>query len=375
MANLPSNQATPSRWAHFSWGNVFMYGVLIAYAILSIFPLVAMMGISLMTLDESLGTAGRTGLIGRMLPAQVDTTRDISPCILVTTDTYFDAVLREQVTHTRVLIDVSDEVAAAQGHGFRTSRTAEQNLVRNEHFRIPFFSNYCAAWRGANLGQYMWNTVRIVAITIAGTLIFGVTAAYAFARMEFVGRDTLFAITLATLMIPSIVVNLPNLLLLVGIENYLTTTWICGEVERCIIGNWPALTVPFMAQAINIFLMRQHFTTLPNELWEAALMDGAGHLRFIWSVVIPLSKPVILVVVLFTFIGAWNELAWGLLATPGDETWRPIAVGLQQFLDDEAPLPHLRMAGAMITILPILILYGLTQRQFIEGLSQSALKG
>jgi ABC-type glycerol-3-phosphate transport system permease component len=371
------NPTPPARtfWSRFTLGKVAMYSLLLGYAIVSIFPLVAMMGISLMTLNEALGTAGRTGLIGRMLPAQIDTTNDISPCILVTTDTYFDAIQRQEVTHTRVLIDVPDEVAAAQGHGLRTSRTGEQSLIRDEHFRVPFFSNYCAAWRGADLGKYMWNTVRIVAITIAGTLLFGITAAYAFARMEFPGRDALFAITLTTLMIPGIVVNLPNLLILVGIENYLSATWVCREAQRCIISNWPALTVPFMAQAINIFLMRQHFATLPHELWEAALMDGSSHLRFIWSVVIPLSKPVILVVVLFTFIAAWNELAWGLLATPGDATWRPIAVGLQQFLDDEAPLPHLRMAGAMITILPVLILYALTQRQFIEGLSQSALKG
>lgn len=326
-----------------------------------------------MTRTEAQGSAGQS-LLSRLVP-EIDLQNDISPCILVTTDTFFDTAARGQVTRTRVLIDISPEVSNAQGYGFRSSGADEANIVRNEHFRIPFFSNYCAAWDGAHLGRYMWNTVRLVAITIVGTLLFGILAAYAFARMEFVGRDLLFSIMLATLMIPGIVINLPNLLLLVGIDNFLETTWLCANATRCIISNWPALTIPFMAQAINIFLMRQHFATIPTELWEAALIDGAGHLRFIIQVVLPLSKPVIFVVILFTFIGAWNELAWALLATPGDDTWRPIAVGLQQFLDDEGGLPHLRMAGAMITILPILIVYAFTQRHFIEGLSQSGLKG
>lgn len=377
MANHISPDATATRppKPRITLGQIATYVVLTFYALVSIFPLITMFGISLMTRTESLGSSGSQSLISRVLPAKIDTVSDISPCILVTTDTFFDAQARQEVTETRVVIDVPDDVSNTQGYGLRTSDAANQNLVRQELFRIPFFSNYCAAWRGANLGKYMWNTVRVVAITLVGTLVFGILAAYAFARMDFVGRDILFNIMLATLMIPGIVINLPNLLILVGIDNFLETTWLCREAERCIISNWPALSVPFMAQAINIFLMRQHFTTIPKELWEAAVMDGSGHLRFIWSILIPLSKPVILVVVLFTFINTWNELAWGLLVTPGDDTWRPIAVGLQQFLSAESPLPHLRMAGAVITILPVLILYGLTQRQFIEGLSQSGLKG
>lgn len=364
----------PSLWERINFVNVLMYTILIIYAIISLFPFMAMITTSLMTRSEVIGTANQS-FFQRLIPAEIDFETDISPCILVTTDTFFDPRAREDVTTTRVLIDISEEVSAVQGYGFRSSAADEANIIRNELFRIPFFSNYCAAWDGANLGRYMWNTVRIVAISIVGTLFVGIMAAYAFARMEFLGRDLLFSIMLATLMIPGIVVNLPNLLLLVGIDRFLETTWICAEAERCIISNWPALTIPFMAQAINIFLMRQHFATIPDELWDAARIDGAGHVRFILQIIIPLSRPVLFVVLLFTFIGAWNELAWALLATPGDDTWRPIAVGLQQFLDADAAQPHLQMAGAMITILPILILYAFTQKQFIEGLSQSGLKG
>lgn len=368
-----NNQNEPNFWQKINISNILMYVVLSIYALISLLPFIVMLTSSLMTRTEVQGAAGES-FINRLIP-EIDFKTDISPCILVTTDTFFDTQERSQVTRTRVLIDISEEVSNTQGYGFRSSGADEAGIVRNERFRIPFFSNYCAAWDGANLGRYMWNTIRLVVITIFGTLLFGILAAYAFARMEFVGRDLLFSIMLATLMIPGIVINLPNLLLLVGIDNFLETTWICAEAERCIISNWPALTIPFMAQAINIFLMRQHFATIPNELYEAALIDGAGHLRFIIQVVLPLSKPVIFVVILFTFIGAWNELAWALLATPGDDSWRPIAVGLQQFLDEEGGYPHLRMAGAMITILPILIVYAFTQRHFIEGLSQSGLKG
>lgn len=359
-------QTSPARW--------LMYTILIIYAIISIFPFISMVGISLMTRAESTGFSGE-GFIGRLLPRQVDTISDITPCIAFVTDTFEDPATRTQVTKTRFVTHIPAEVSDLQGYGFRNTGAALEGIDRTTHFSIPFFTNYCAAWEAADLGRYMWNTVSIVAITIFGTLLFGILSAYAFARMEFAGRELLFSIMLSTLMIPGIVTNLPNLLLLVGIDNYLESTWICQEAERCIIANWPALTIPFMAQAINIFLMRQHFATIPIELWEAAKIDGAGHLRFLWSIMLPLSKPVIFVVILFTFIGAWNELAWALLVTPGDDTWRPIAVGLQQFLDDEGPLPHLRMAGAMITILPVLLLYALTQRQFIEGLSQSGLKG
>lgn len=351
-----------------------MYLILIVYALVSLFPFFTMLSASLMTLTEVTGAAG-TDLASRLLPRDLNTTTDISPCILLTRETYFDTAVREDVTVTHFVIDIPDEVAAAQGYGLTSTTFADDSLRRDEILRLPFFSNYCAAWDKANLGRYMWNTLRITAITLVGTLFVSVLAAYAFARMNFVGRDLLFAIMLSTLMIPAIVTNLPNLLILVGIEEVLQNTFICADAERCLIGNWPALTLPFMAQAINIFLMRQHFATIPDELWDAARIDGAGHIRFLWRVILPLSKPVLFVVILFTFISAWNELAWALLATPGDDTWRPIAVGLQQFLDNEAPLPHLRMAGAMITILPILMLYALTQQYFIEGLSQSGLKG
>ena len=130
-----------------------------------------------------------------------------------------------------------------------------------------------------------------------------------------------------------------------------------------------------MAPAVSIFLLRQHFQSVPDELWDAARIDGAGHLRFLIQIVLPISKSALFVILLFAFIGAWNELAWPLLVTAGNDEWRPIAAGLQSFFNDEGRLPQLQMAGSMIAIFPVLILYAITQRSFIEGLSQSGLKG
>ena len=129
-----------------------------------------------------------------------------------------------------------------------------------------------------------------------------------------------------------------------------------------------------MVSPFTIFLMRQQFATIPMDLWDAARMDGAGHFRFLITVVVPLSKSVLLVAVLFTFVASWNALAWPLLVTQGDE-WRPISYGLQSFLSDAGSFAQLRMAGALIAALPVLVLYAFTQRYFVEGLSTSGLKG
>ena len=358
-------------WRKISPARLIMYGVLIVYAFISVVPFFFMLSTSLMTLGEA--------TTGRILPRAIDNVSDISPCILYTNDTYVNKE-GATVTENRFTIDISEEIAATQGYG---NRAVENIIERNEYFRIPFFTNYCQAWKAGNLGKFMWNSVRITVITVAGTLIFATLTAYAFARMNFVGKDLIFAILLATLMIPGIVQNLPNFLLvneigkIFGTEGWFATTlgFSFCQAENCWINNWPALTIPFMAPAISIFLLRQHFASIPNELWDAARMDGAGHLRFLIQVVLPLSKAALFVVLLFAFIGAWNELAWPLLVTVGSDEWRPIAVGLQAFFDGESNFPQLRMAGSMIAILPILILYAITQRTFIEGLSQSGLKG
>lgn len=353
-----------------------MYVVLILYATLSIFPFLFMIGTSLMTTGES--TAKRSIIPG--IGYKIDTKSDITPCILYSTDTFADDD-GDIVTKNRFIVDIPQEAAEIQQYGNASRPVVE---AREEHFRVPFLTNYCAAWQQGKLGKFMWNSVRITIISVIGTVVFATLAAYAFARMEFAGKNLIFAILLSTLMIPSIVQTLPNLILITKIgEIFGSGGWFaqnlgfsfCGDAKNCWINNWPALTIPFMAPTVSIFLLRQHFQSVPNELWDAARIDGAGHFRFLIQIMLPISKSALFVILLFAFIGAWNELAWPLLVTVGSDEWRPIAAGLQAFFDEESRLPQLQMAGSMIAIFPILILYALTQRTFIEGLSQSGLKG
>jgi multiple sugar transport system permease protein len=227
------------------------------------------------------------------------------------------------------------------------------------------FQNYLAAWELGNFSEYFINSILITAITLAGEMTFSILAAYAFARIKFPGRDVIFALLLATIMIPTMVLIIPN---------FLTVTWLGRIGPIAWLNNWPSLTIPFMGSVFSIFLLRQFFAQIPDELYDAARIDGAGHLRFLLQVVIPLSMAPILVIVVFSFIGAWNSLAWPLLVTSSPE-WRPISVGFMNFQDDAGQELHLMMAGAVITIIPILILYFFTQRQFTESIARSGLKG
>ena len=229
----------------------------------------------------------------------------------------------------------------------------------------PQWGNYVEAWQEADFSEFFFNSLQLAIITVAGEVVFGVLAAYAFARMEFPGKNLLFGLFLATLTLPQAITWVPN---------FLTVSWLGKVTPFQWIDNWPALTVPFMASAFGIFLLRQFFQQIPEELWDSAQIDGAGHLRYLLQVVIPLSKAPILILALFGFLGSWDSLAWPILVTRSLE-WRPISYGLQSFLQEAGSFVHLQMAGAIITILPILIIYFFTQRQFIEAMTRSGLKG
>jgi len=230
---------------------------------------------------------------------------------------------------------------------------------------VPQFGNYVEAWTTAEFSHFMRNSIVITVITLAGELTVSIMAAYAFARLEFPGRNLIFAVLLASLMIPGMVLMIPNLL---------TVTWLGRVGPIAWIDNWPALTIPFMGSVFSIFLLRQFFAQIPDELFDAAKIDGAGHFRILTRVVIPLSIAPIMVIIVLSFIGSWNALAWPLLVTNSDE-WLPIAVGLFNFVDDGGSKMQLIMAGSVITIIPILVLYFLTQRQFTESIARSGLKG
>ncbi len=233
--------------------------------------------------------------------------------------------------------------------------------------------NYYVAWTGARFRDYVWNSVRITGVTLAGILFISTLAAYAFGRMKFPGKGFLFALLLSTMMIPETVTMIPNFLTITG--NNPLLGFASDHFKKYWFDSWPALTVPFMAGFFNIFLLRQFFAQIPDELWDAARIDGAGHLRFLWKVVLPLSKAPIMTVVIFSFIGSWNALLWPLIATKAGSNWWPISVGLQSFVNEAGPETNLWMAASSISMLPVLILYFAAQRQFIEGIATTGLKG
>ncbi len=232
--------------------------------------------------------------------------------------------------------------------------------------KVPQLSNYSEAWNEANFAKYFMNSIIVTFVTIAGLLFTSILAGYAFARIKFFGKNVIFALLLATMMIPESITMIPNFVM------------IRGDIIPLPGGNWlnslQALTVPFMANAFSIFLLRQFFVQIPDELWDAARMDGAGHIRFLIQIVLPMSKAPIMTVLIFAFIGAWNAFLWPLLVTTTD-AWRPLMVGLWTFVSEAGPETQLLMAGAVITVIPILILYFLTQKQFTEGIATTGLKG
>jgi ABC-type glycerol-3-phosphate transport system permease component len=313
----------------------------------------------------------------------VDTGRGLSftfgPPSTYPADAAFDrrsgASRTEYVNCCEYPTDMLEKGEADRGEREYTGREIPTDLsaCRTAGRKVSYFfeeflgGNYYQAWKGAKFNSYMWNSTRLTVITLAGILIVSTLAAYAFGRMTFPGRNFLFAVLLSTMMIPETVTMIPNFLTITGNNPFLPfINW---------YDNWPALTIPFMAGFFNIFLLRQFFAQIPDELWDAARIDGAGHLRFLIQVVLPLSKAPIMTVTIFAFIGSWNALLWPLIATKAGSDWWPISVGLQNFVSEAGPETQLWMASASISMLPVLILYFLAQKQFIEGIATTGLKG
>jgi ABC-type glycerol-3-phosphate transport system permease component len=221
------------------------------------------------------------------------------------------------------------------------------------------WANYGEAWTRASFSLYFRNSLITAAVTVAGVIVTSSLAAYAFAKIRFPGSRAVFAVLLATLIIPESVYLVPNFIIVTRMGWY---------------DSLAALTVPFMASAFYIFLLRQFFAQVPNELVESARIDGAGHARSLVSIVLPLSGAPLFTVAFLAFVGSWNSLQWPLVATRTPR-WRPITVGLTTFISDAGPENQLIMAGAVIATLPIVFLYFLAQKQFTEAIARSGIKG
>ncbi|MCB2156108.1 carbohydrate ABC transporter permease [bacterium] len=226
--------------------------------------------------------------------------------------------------------------------------------------------NFLAAWYapeaatrgGVNFGRYFWVSIFVGVVSTAGTLITAAFAAFAFAKMKFWGQGAFFYIVLTTMMVPGQVLLIPDFLILSKLG------W---------LDTYLALIVPFLASVFTIFLMRQFFMTIPDDLWDAAQIDGAGRFRFLWQVVAPLSKPVFITAGIFIFLGSWNSLLWPLIVTSTPEM-RTLMVGLQAFNEESGSEFQLLMAASTMAILPIVIMFFLLQRFFIQGIARTGLK-
>jgi ABC-type glycerol-3-phosphate transport system permease component len=228
------------------------------------------------------------------------------------------------------------------------------------------FENYVTVWTSNNFQQYTFNSIIISAIIVIGVLCTSIPAAYAFAKIDFPFRDIIFYSLLLSLMIPEIIALLPHLLIIRGNIFPLPfgPSW---------MNSLQGLTVPFFGNVFIIFLLRQYIKKIPNELWDAARMDGSSHLYFLRKVVIPMSMPIIVTVSLFAFILAWNSFAWPLLILT-KEDWFPVTVSIYSFIREAGTNYNLLMAASLISISPVLILYFFTQKLFLESISNFGLK-
>ena len=228
------------------------------------------------------------------------------------------------------------------------------------------FENYIEVWTSNNFQKYTFNSLIISSIIVSGVLFTSIPAAYAFAKIQFPFRDIIFYSLLLSLMIPEIISLLPHLLI------------IRGDIFPLPFGpSWmntlQGLTVPFFGNVFIIFLLRQYFKKIPNELWDAARMDGSSHFYFLRRIVIPMSKPIIVTVSLFAFILAWNQFAWPLLILTRDD-WFPVTVSIYSFIREVGANYNLLMAACLIAIFPVITLYFFTQKLFIESISNFGIK-
>lgn len=214
------------------------------------------------------------------------------------------------------------------------------------------------------------NTIVIALVVTVGQLVTAVLAAYAFARMSFRGRGLLFSLFLLTIFIPNEATLIPNFVLVS--KRFLGWYDTCERL--CVAGPYTVQILPFLASVFSIFLLRQFFLSVPQELQDAARIDGAGHVRFLWNVALPLVRPALITVSLINFLASWNSFLWPLLVTSTPEI-RPIQVALTAFSTEAGSQYHLLMAGASFVILPTLVIYLVAQRYFIEGVARTGIRG
>ena len=244
-------------------------------------------------------------------------------------------------------------------YAFWTAFHPPEFATRFELFAPLTLQNFVNAWNAAPFARYFVNTVLLVTLILGAQLVLVTLAAYAFARYEFRGRDVMFALVLVQLMI------MPDVLI---VENYRTMA------ALDLTDTITAIGLPYMASAFGIFLLRQTFKTIPRELDEAARVEGAGSLRVLWEVYVPLARPVYIAYALVSVSYHWNNFLWPLIVTNSVGS-RPVTVGLQVFSSTDQGIDwSIITAATLLTSGPLLVAFLLFQRQFVQSFMRAGIR-
>jgi sn-glycerol 3-phosphate transport system permease protein len=230
----------------------------------------------------------------------------------------------------------------------------------------PTLANYQEIFERASrvnsplpIHRYLFNSLIVSSAVVVGQLITSSLSAYAFSFLAFKGRQALFLVFLATMMVPWEATIIPN---------YVTIR------DLGWLDSYAGLAVPFMALGFGTFLLRQSFLQLPRDLFDAAIVDGASRFRFLWSIVLPLSRPALGTLAVYSFLATWNQYFWPLLIT-NQPLMRTVQVGIAQLKFEETLRWGLVMAGVVIVVIPTILLLVAGQRQLVRGLTAGAVKG
>lgn len=241
--------------------------------------------------------------------------------------------------------------------------SAEVHQFPPEWFPMPWtweLRNYADAWHAAPFGRLYINSVVFAVVGSALEICVAVLSAYAFAFLRFPAKNVVFMVFLGAMMVPGTVVLLPNYLTVAALG------W---------VNSYAGLIVPGLGSVFAMFLLRQHMRTLPVEVTEAARVDGASHLRILWSIIVPMSRPMVVTVVIISLVQKWNEFIWPLIVTTTD-TMRTLPVGLLMLKTDEGYTNYgVVMAASVFVVVPVLVVFFFAQRQIIAGLTAGATKG
>jgi multiple sugar transport system permease protein len=220
-------------------------------------------------------------------------------------------------------------------------------------------SHYADLFARAEMGRYLFNSFLLATTVTLLSLLVNSLAGYAFAKLRFRGREKLFQTLLAALVIPAQVAMLPLFLQMRALG---------------LVNTYGAVIVPGLASIFGIFLIRQFALSIPDSLLEAARIDGASELRIYWSVALPLMKPILVTLAIFTFMGVWNDFMWPLIVLTDDSMYT-LPVALATLARERVQDNELMMAGAVVTVLPVLVVFLALQKHYIQGIMMGSIKG